>query len=64
MDGAKKKSDDSTPVKLSNGIIAQIDKIIKEDPDHDFKSRPDVLKYLIRKFIDHQKELESFSEKK
>lgn len=41
----------STPVKLPNDLIEELDKI-KENSQLCFKSRPEILKYLIRKYLD------------
>ena len=46
------EQDDYTPVKLPNSFITQIDAIMENNPEYDFKTRPQFLRYLVRKFID------------
>ena len=46
------EQDEYTPVKLPNSFIEQIDKIMKNNPEYDFRTRPAFIRYLVRKFID------------
>ena len=48
--------DPFTPIKFRNDIIEIVDNLIKTD-ENKFKNRPDAITYLIRYYIDHQKEL-------
>lgn len=50
------KREESTPVKLPNDMIEELDRI-KEQSNLHFKSRPDVLKYLIRKYIEENNQV-------
>lgn len=54
----RKEQDEYTPVKLPNDFIDQIDKIMEKNPEYVFKTRPQFMRYLIRKFIDDHKLVE------
>ncbi len=55
----RKEQDEYTPIKLPNRFIEQIDKIMEKNPEYDFKTRPQFLRYLVRKYIDDHKLVES-----
>ena len=51
------KNEESIPVKISPRIIQLIDKVKRED-EMNFKSRQDVIQYLIRQYIKDQTKTE------
>ena len=55
MGKRRPEQDDYTPVKISNSLIQQIDRYIDDHPEFDFKTRPQFLKYLIRRYLDEHR---------
>jgi metal-responsive CopG/Arc/MetJ family transcriptional regulator len=54
MSKRKPEQDAYTPVKLPNSMIEQVDRFIENQPQHDFRSRPQFITYLIRRYIDEK----------
>lgn len=54
MSGRRPEQDDYTPIKLPNSMIRQIDKYMSEHPEYDFKTRPQFVKYIVRRYIEEQ----------
>ena len=55
MNARRPEQDEYTPVKIPHSMIEQIDRYMQDNPEFDFKTRPQFIKYLIRRYMDEHK---------